>query len=75
MQFDNIEEVKNHEFKGNGFSDQGVFDAIRAFVSNPQICLADKAEALRIMSDKGMGLGRECYKADWEVVLEYMRAL
>lgn len=68
VKFSNIEEIKNHKFAGNHFFDCGSFTGIENFVLDGSNSIADRAEALRIMSDKGMGCGREEHLTDAALV-------
>ena len=51
-----IEAIRAHQFVGNAMSDAAAFDAIDAFARNRAHPLAVRAEALRIVMHKGMGL-------------------
>lgn len=72
MKFDNITEIQNHEFVGNHASDCEAFNAINAFAEDTSNSVSDRAEALRTMTDKGMGLGREEHMNDEELVDFFM---
>lgn len=72
VSFSSIQEIAAHRFAGNAFSDGPAFDAIDNFVCNPSVALADKAEALRVMTDKGMGCGRDEHLDDEVIVLSYL---
>lgn len=56
--FKEIEAIRAHEFVGNAFSDGPAFNAICQFVDDDHTT-AERAEALRIMARKGMGLSGE----------------
>lgn len=73
--FNTIQEIQNHEFVGNHYSDCNAFNAIDTFVQNASNSLSDRAEALRVMSDKGMGCGRDEHMSDEEVVRSYIDSL
>ncbi len=70
--FDSIEQIKAHSFVGNAHSDMKAFMSIDAFVSSKQNTISQKAEALRIMSDKGMGCSRDEHISDTDIVQEYL---
>lgn len=72
IKFNNIEEIKAHQWIGNAYHDQEAFDAIDAYVLDTNNSLADRAEALRQMSDKGMGCGRDEDMRDEDIVQEYI---
>ena len=74
MQFNNISEIQAHCFVGNAYSDQPAFNAIHDFVMNDNNSIADRAEALRVMSDVGMGCGRGDDESDEQVLASYMIA-
>lgn len=73
--FNTIQEIQNHEFVGNHYSDCNAFNAIDTFVQNVSNSLSDRAEALRVMSDKGMGCGRYEEISDEETVKQYIDSL
>lgn len=75
MTFDSIEQIKAHQFAGNHYMDSDAFNAIDAFVQDEKTSLADKAEALRVMGDKGMGIGRDEHISDQDLVTEYLDLL
>jgi hypothetical protein len=68
----NIEQIKAHKWVGNAYSDMLAFTAINRFVKNTNNSLKDRAEALRQMSDKGMGCGRDEEIEDEMLVKLYM---
>lgn len=72
MVFDSIEQIKAHQFVGNYHSDSEAFNAIETFVLKKGTSLADQAEALRVMGDKGMGIGRDEHMSDQELVDAYL---
>jgi len=72
MEFKTIEEIKNHRFVGNHWSDGSAFGGIHDFVVNPKNSIEDRAEALRQMSDRGMGCGRDEHVPDQKIVDDYM---
>lgn len=70
--FISLAEIAAHQFVGNHASDAEAFDAIQVFVADEKNSIADRAEALRIMSDKGMGCGRMEDESDEYVVVAYV---
>lgn len=74
MQFNNINQIKAHRFVGNAFSDQQAFNGIHDFVMDVNNSVADRAEALRVCSDEGMGCGRDEHLTDEQVIQSYMKA-
>ena len=75
MKFKNIKEIQAHTFAGNAFSDRDAFEAIHQFVINGNNSVADRAEALRVMTDKGMGLGRDEETSDEDSLVAYFRSM
>lgn len=73
--FTNIEQIKSHTFVGNHASDAHAFNAIDSFVQSTQTSIADKAEALRQMQDRGMGCGRSEDLTDEQFVEAYLDSL
>lgn len=73
--FTTIEQIQAHQFVGNHFSDRQAFEAIDRFVMNERNSIADRAEALRVITDKGMGCGREECMSDHELVAAHIGAL
>lgn len=51
-----IEQIREHGFVGNAFSDHDIFAAIHAFAMDESQPVAHRAEALWIMGERGMGL-------------------
>lgn len=74
MKLNTIAQIKAHQFAGNAYSDQKAFNAIDEFVQDVNNSVADRAEALRIVSDVGMGCGRDEHLTDEQVIESYMRA-
>lgn len=72
MKFNTIQEIQNHQFFGNHFSDHTAFKAIDQFVLDESNSIADRAESLRVMSDKGMSCGRDEQISDIDLVTEYI---
>lgn len=70
--FTTIQQITSHQFIGNHHSDSHAFNAIDSFVKSPQISVADKAEALRQMQDRGMGCGRQEDMDDETFVAAYL---
>lgn len=58
IEFKTLDEIKGHTFLGNHAADHQAFQGIRRFVEDETNSLADRAEAIRIECDKGMGMGR-----------------
>lgn len=73
--FTNIEQIKQHQFIGNHASDYSAFNGIDAFVQDESTSIADKAEALRQMQDRGMGCGRSEELTDEQFVESYLDSL
>ncbi|MNC78185.1 hypothetical protein D3C75_1303420 [compost metagenome] len=73
--FTNIQEITSHQFVGNHYSDSLAFNAIDAFVQDENTSIADKAEALRQMQDRGMGCGRDEETSDEDFVEMYLASL
>jgi hypothetical protein len=72
MKFNTIQQIQAHQFIGNHHSDHLAFTAIESFVQRSTTSLKDQAEALRVMGDEGMGLGREEHITDQELVDSYL---
>lgn len=72
MKFTSITQIQNHQFVGNACADEQAFNAIHRFVMNAKHSLTDRAEALRVMSDKGMGCGRDEDTSDEDIVASYI---
>ncbi len=72
MKFNTIQEIQNHQFFGNHFSDHTAFNAIDQFAQDESNSMSDRAESLRIMSDKGMSCGRDEQISDIDLVTEYV---
>lgn len=51
-----IESIRAWEFVGNHHSDSAAFKSIETFAADPAQPIQHRAEALRIMGNKGMGL-------------------
>ena len=69
-----IQTIRNMVFVGNFHSDQRAFGQIGRFAEDKTEPLEHRAEALRIMSRKGMGLtGTEAgdHLSDAELVVQY----
>lgn len=71
MILNTIAKIKAHQFVGNAMSDARAFADIDSFVRNNENQIADRAEVLRIMFDKGMGLGRYEHRNDSQVLSDY----
>lgn len=72
MKFNSIKEIQEHKFIGNHYHDMSTFDAIEEFVLRDDVSIQDKAEALRVMTDHGMGCGRDEETDDHVLVEEYL---
>ncbi len=59
MKFLTIEQIRAHSFVGNHHNDSEAFKAIDAFAANTANTIAHRAEAIRIVSTKGMGFTPE----------------
>lgn len=81
-----ISDLRAWDFKGNAHSDHDIFHSIYAFVGDESRPLAERAEALYIMGDKGMGLtwaemnGMTCLPGvsateDARIVQEYLKEI
>jgi len=70
--FNTIQQITKHQFIGNAHSDMDAFMSIDAFVQDTNNSLSDRAESLRIMSDKGMSCGRDEQMSDSEIVQDYI---
>lgn len=75
ISFTNIEQIKSHQFVGNHYHDCNAFNAIEHFVQDETTSIADKAEALRQMQDRGMGCGRSEELSDEQFVESYLDSL
>jgi CO dehydrogenase/acetyl-CoA synthase epsilon subunit len=73
--FTDIQQIKDHQFVGNHYHDSQAFDAIDRFVQDDNTSIADKAEALRQMQDRGMGCGRDEETTDEVFVETYLDSL
>jgi len=71
MKFETIDQIKAHQFVGNHAGDSEAFRAIEMFILSPG-SIEDRAEAIRQMSDRGMGLGRIETHSDEEIVNDYL---
>lgn len=71
MNFTTIKQIAAHQFVGNHHSDSEAFNAIDEFVNDMYNSEADRAEALRTMTDCGMGCGREEEVTDAELLKAY----
>ena len=75
MEFKSIKEITEHIWVGNFHHDRDAFHAIEKFILDEKNSTADKAEAIRIADDKGMGTGRSEEKSDQELLTEYFNEL
>lgn len=57
--FNSLQDVRNHQWVGNAWSDSAAFAAIDEFALNDKFPLADRAEAIRLAAKNGMGLDDE----------------
>lgn len=71
IQFNTIEEIRQHRFIGNFHDDYPAFRGIRQFVEDASHPLAERAEAIRIEISEGMGMTPES-ASDQETVDVYM---
>jgi len=72
MIFSSVAAIRSHSFVGVYSEDAAAFNAVHAFVCNAFNSVADRAEALRILSDKGMGAGRLGSMTDAALVKHYL---
>lgn len=72
VEFASIDEIRAHSWAGNHAQDRQAFNAIDRFVANFAHGLADRAEAIRIMADKGMGMGRDEHISDEVLVAMFL---
>lgn len=66
-----LEAIRAHVFVGNAFSDGPAFASITEFASTETNSVSERAEAIRIMGLKGMGLTEAeagCDMSDQELV-------
>lgn len=56
IQFNTLEEIRQHRFIGNFHSDYAAFRGIRRFVKDTSRPLSERAEAIRIEISEGMGM-------------------
>lgn len=70
-----VQSVTNHKWAGDAMNDGPMFNEIHEFVVDPINSVADKAEMLRVMSDKGMGCGRDEHISDSAMVIEYIQGI
>lgn len=75
IKFENIQQIKDHQFIGTHYHDSNAFKAIDAFVQDVNTSVEDKAEALRQMQDRGMGCGRDEQVSDEQFVKLYTDCL
>lgn len=71
-QFKTIQQIQNHQFIGNHAADCDAFNRIEAFARNESHSVADRAEAVRIMQDKGMGAGRSEEMSDEQFLTAFL---
>lgn len=69
--FKSIEEIKAYTWIGNHHSDWAAFNGVDAFAANKDNSVADRAEALRIASDAGMGCGRDEHLSDEDLLAQF----
>lgn len=70
--FTSIQQIRDHQFAGNHFHDFAAFDAIYAFVTCATNESAHRAEACRIMADKGMSMPYDSHLSDDEVIALFL---
>jgi len=56
MKFQSLEAILAHEFVGNHAADYKAFEAIDAYIAQPEISDADAKRALDHVTVKGMGM-------------------
>lgn len=71
MTFDSVDAIRSHQFVGNHAADSAAFEAIHEFASDWQHPVGERAEALRIMQDAGMGCGRSDDMSDIDFLDAY----
>ena len=67
-----LTQIQNHTFIGNYHSDAQIFEDIDTFALNTSNPISERAEVLRILTDKGMGCGRDEQMSDSEIVQDYI---
>lgn len=75
MQFETLAQIQTHKFVGNHFADSAAFAAIEQFACNCTNSISDRAQALREMGMRGMGLTRaevDAGQSDCELVSDYI---
>lgn len=73
--FTSIDQIRAHQFVGCHAFDSEAFSSIERFAESDNNPISDRAEALRIMATKGMGLtGHDAREGtpDSALVAEYM---
>ena len=68
MLFTSLKEIQDHQFIGSHAFDAVAFHDIERYAADTSNNVFDRAEALRIMSDRGMGCGRDEHMTDIEVL-------
>lgn len=71
MKFSSIKQIKAHKFAGNHFNDFAAFCAIEDFARDEKHSVEHRAEALRQMTDRGMGCGRTEKFSDAALLKEF----
>lgn len=56
VHFKSIEEIRKYRFYGNHTCDHQAFRGIQRFAEDESNSLSDRAEAIRIKCDRGMGM-------------------
>ncbi|MCW6598675.1 hypothetical protein [Yersinia ruckeri] len=75
MKFETLEAIKAHVFVGNHFADHSAITAMYDFVLNANNAMADRAEVIRYVSDKAMGMGRAEDESDEDLVNTFCKEM
>lgn len=70
--FTTLKQIEAYRWKGNHNADSAAFDAITRFVENEKIALADRAAAVRIAYESGMGEDRRDDLSDKQLVEDWL---
>jgi hypothetical protein len=73
MRFDTLQQIQQHQWCGNHYHDVPAFNGVHTYVTNRSNTMDDRAEAIRIMSDRAMGCGRCEHMANDELLEDYMQ--
>lgn len=55
--FMSLDDIQKYEFRGTA-ADSSAYEAINEFVSDAQRPVEERAEAIRVMCERGLGIGR-----------------